>query len=111
MIGANRGMACIVDSKKTFSIKNVGLIKSNDKFLGKFLLYYFKSPIANTYVNQNSSGSAQGFLSLTKLRSFTIPFTTLNKQSKVVESLDAIHDITKKILLIYKNRFHFYYLY
>jgi type I restriction enzyme S subunit len=39
MIGANRGMACIVDDKRIFSIKNVGLVKKNGNVNGQFLLY------------------------------------------------------------------------
>ena len=37
MIGANRGMSCIVDSKEIFSIKNVGLIKKSENINQKFL--------------------------------------------------------------------------
>ncbi len=40
MIGANRGMAAIVDDKRVFSIKNVGLIKSSDNINMNYLLYF-----------------------------------------------------------------------
>ena len=43
MIGVNRGMSCLVDDGRIFSIKNVGLIKANDKVNMSFLLYYLKS--------------------------------------------------------------------
>lgn len=46
MIGANRGMACIVDEEKLFSIKNVGLIKSNANINQNYLLYFLKTRIA-----------------------------------------------------------------
>ncbi|MBT4662720.1 MAG: restriction endonuclease subunit S, partial [Candidatus Marinimicrobia bacterium] len=74
MIGANRGMACIVDDKRLFSIKNVGLIKSNEHMNQKYILYYLKSPLANEYVSNSSKGSAQRFIGLGKLRDFPIPF-------------------------------------
>lgn len=91
MIGANRGMACIVDDKRIFSIKNVGLIKSNDSYRGQYLLYFLKSPVAKKYVLNNSSGSAQGFIGLGKLREFPIPFTSLEKQKEIEIQLDSLN--------------------
>lgn len=90
MIGANRGMACIVDNDRVFSIKNVGLIKSNENYRAKFLLYYLKSPHAKDYVANNSSGSAQGFIGLSKLRAFPIPLTSIEKQIEIETQLDSL---------------------
>jgi len=90
MIGANRGMACIVDDERVFSIKNVGLIKSRNNYRSKFLLFYLKSPIARDYVAKNSSGSAQGFIGLGKLRAFPIPFTNLENQKQIEVKLDLL---------------------
>jgi len=92
MIGANRGMSCIVDDKRVFSIKNVGLIKSNENYRAKFLLYFLKSPIAKKYVAENSSGSAQGFIGLTKLRAFPIPFTNIENQKKIELLIESLND-------------------
>src|SRR5690606_33287686 len=80
MIGANRGMAAIVDDKRIFSIKNVGLIKSSNNINNHFLLYYLKSPLAMKYVLYMSNGGAQEFVGLTALRSFPIPFPPLETQ-------------------------------
>lgn len=103
MIGANRGMACVVDNKKIFSIKNVGLIKSNNQFLSKFILYFLKSPIAKKYVSENSSGSAQGFIALGKLRSFTVPFINITKQKEIVETLDIVDNHIQSLLVSYEE--------
>jgi len=92
MIGANRGMSCIVDDKRVFSIKNVGLIKSNENYRAKFILYFLKSPIAKKYVAENSSGSAQGFIGLTKLRAFPIPFTNIENQKKIELLIESLND-------------------
>lgn len=43
MIGANRGMACLVDDPRTFSIKNVGLVKVSPNIDQRYLLYFLKS--------------------------------------------------------------------
>jgi type I restriction enzyme S subunit len=104
MIGANRGMAAIVDDKRIFSIKNVGLIKSNDKINKHFLLYYLKSPVAMQYVMYMSNGGAQEFVGLTSLRSFPIPYPKLNEQNFIVEKLDILSNETKKLEAIYQQK-------
>jgi type I restriction enzyme S subunit len=104
MIGANRGMAAIVDDKRVFSIKNVGLIKSSDKINMNYLLYYLKSSIAMKYVLYMSNGGAQEFVGLTALRSFPIPLPPLNEQNEIVRKLDALILETKKLETIYKQK-------
>tara|TARA_R110002033_G_scaffold155169_3_gene191452 strand:+ start:2130 stop:3314 length:1185 start_codon:yes stop_codon:yes gene_type:complete len=91
MIGANRGMACIVDDERIFSIKNVGLIKASKFYRPKFLLFYFKSPIAQKYVKENSSGSAQGFIGLGKLRAFPVPLISIELQDEIITQLDYLN--------------------
>jgi restriction endonuclease S subunit len=82
MIGANRGMAAIVDDKRIFSIKNVGLIKSNENINMNYLLYYLKSPLAMKYVLYMSNGGAQEFCWITALRCFPIPYPSLKEKTK-----------------------------
>ena len=89
MIVANRGMSCIVDDKRVFSIKNVGLIKSLGKINQNFLLTYLKSPSAQNYISLMSSGGAQQFIGLTSLRKFPIPLPSDEEQSEVVEMIEA----------------------
>jgi len=97
MIGANRGMAAIVDKKEIFSIKNVGLIKKSENINQKFLLYYLKSPIAMKYVLDNSNGGAQEFIGLTSLRKFPIPSPPLSEQQQIVSKLDALSAKCKEL--------------
>lgn len=104
MIGANRGMAAIVDDKRIFSIKNVGLIKSSNNINNHFLLYYLKSPLAMKYVLYMSNGGAQEFVGLTALRSFPIPFPPLETQQTIVAKLDALSAETKKLEAIYQQK-------
>ncbi|CAM3401621.1 restriction endonuclease subunit S [Zobellia roscoffensis] len=101
MIGANRGMACLVDDKRVFSIKNVGLIKSNESYRAKFILYFLKSPKAKKYVAENSSGSAQGFIGLTKLRAFPIPFTSIENQKEIVLLIESLNNSIKTTIYNY----------
>ena len=90
MIGANRGMSCIVDTQEIFSIKNVGLIKKNDNINMRYLLFYLHSPSANTYILDNSNGGAQEFIGLKGLRTFPIPYPPLSVQQSIVATLDSL---------------------
>jgi len=96
MIGANRGMSCIVNTREIFSIKNVGLIKKTDNINMKFLLYYLHSPAANSYVLENSNGGAQEFIGLKGLRNFPIQFPSLAEQQRIVERLDSLSENIRK---------------
>ena len=104
MIGANRGMAAIVDDKRIFSIKNVGLIKESKNINKHYLLYYLKSSLAIKYVLYMSNGGAQEFVGLTALRSFPIPYPTLKEQETIVKKLDALSAETHKLEAIYQQK-------
>lgn len=104
MIGANRGMACLVDDKRVFSIKNVGLIKESKNINKYFLLYYLKSTLAMKYVLYMSNGGAQEFVGLTALRSFPIPIPSLKEQETIVQKLDTLNAETKKLEAIYQKK-------
>lgn len=104
MIGANRGMAAIVDDKRIFSIKNVGLIKESKNIDNKYLLYYLKSSIAMKYVMYMSNGGAQEFVGLTALRSFPVPYPPLNEQKSIVKRLDTLNSETNKLETIYQQK-------
>jgi len=104
MIGANRGMAAIVDDKRIFSIKNVGLIKESKNINKHFLLYYLKSSLAMKYVLYMSNGGAQEFVGLTALRSFPIPYPSLKEQEAIVQKLKALSNETKKLETIYQQK-------
>jgi len=104
MIGANRGMACIVDDARIFSIKNVGLVKRNDSINQSFLLYFLKSSIAAEYVRSKSKGGAQEFIGLTELRKFPILITSLPRQDSIVAKLDVLSEETQHLESIYRQK-------
>ena len=90
MIGANRGMSCLVNDERIFSIKNVGLIKACDKLDMNYLLYYLRSSLAKKYIEVSSRGGAQSFIGLTKLRQFPVLLTSLEKQKIISTKLDQV---------------------
>lgn len=103
MIGANRGMSCIVNTREVFSIKNVGLIKKSEKTNQEYLAYYLKSEVAQKYVSDASNGGAQEFIGLTSLRKFPIPLPPLSEQKRIVKELDTLSEKTKALQDIYKK--------
>jgi type I restriction enzyme S subunit len=104
MIGANRGMAAIVEDDRVFSIKNVGLIKESKDINSKYLLYYLKSGRAIEYILYKSNGGAQEFIGLTALREFPIPFAPLAEQKSIVHKLDTLRAETQRLEAVYKKK-------
>lgn len=104
MIGANRGMACIVDDERVFSIKNVGLIKSSKNINQSYLLYFLKSSKAKKYVSTASKGGAQEFVGLTELRKFPILLAPLAEQSAIVGRLEALSAETERLAAVYRQK-------
>lgn len=104
MIGVNRGMSCLVDDSRVFSIKNVGLIKATDGINMKFLLYYLKSHSAANYVDAESRGGAQPFIGLKKLREFPVSLPLKDAQNDVVRTLDELSLQTVQLASIYQQK-------
>ena len=98
MIGANRGMSCIVNDKRTFSIKNVGLIKSNTpNFDQLYLLYFLKSSYSRNYIKSLSKGGAQEFVGLTELRNFPILNCPILEQYQIVQEIETRFSVADKM--------------
>ena len=100
MIGANRGMSCLVDCDDIFSSKNVGLIKSTSQINMEFLLFYLQSADAERYVAEATNGGAQPFIGLGKLRTFPVPFPERQLQDKIATGLIELREATR---LLTKN--------
>ncbi len=107
MIGANRGMSCLIDDERIFSIKNVGLIKSQNKASQKFLLFYLQSQKAQEYVTEVSNGGAQSFISLRNLRAFPVPLPPIEIQNQIVTQIEkeqALVNANKALIEIYEQK-------
>lgn len=104
MIGANRGMSCIVNTREVFSIKNVGLIKKSEKTNQEYLAYYLKSEAAQKYVSDASNGGAQEFIGLSSLRNFPIPLPPLHEQKCIVKELDTLSEKVRQLQEIYTKQ-------
>lgn len=85
-----------VKTDRKFSIKNVGLIRPNNKkVLADYILYYLdNSRLFDLII---IGGTTQKFMSLGMLRKIKIKFPILSEQKKIVARLDALSAKLKKI--------------
>lgn len=107
MIGANRGMSCLVNDKRIFSIKNVGLIKPTEKLHQSFLLNFLKSDNALEYISLMSKGGAQEFVSLTSLRQFPIPLPSFEEQELIVAKIEREQQLVsgnKELIQVFEQK-------
>lgn len=86
------GEICLVSQTPDFAIKNVGLIKTNNEYLAKYLYYYLKSPIAQNDILSRLKGTTQQYLSLGEIRNFPVVLPPLDIQQKIAEVLGALDD-------------------
>jgi type I restriction enzyme S subunit len=104
MISANRGMACLVNDERTFSIKNVGLVKRNSSVDLCYLLYFLKSPQGVEYVQSASKGGAQEFIGLTELRKFPVPVPPMKVQNELAAKFMSLYEMTLCLESIYERK-------
>ncbi len=87
------GEIALVKEEPRFAIKNVGLIKTNNETLGKYLFYYLISPTGKNILSSFLTGSTQKFISLSKLRDFPITLPPEENQNKITSVLSAYDDL------------------
>lgn len=86
------GELALIDYEPTFAIKNIGLIKTSDELLGKYLFYYLQSPKAKQYIEASLAGSTQKFIGLGQLRKFPVDLPDLETQKKIADILGTIDE-------------------
>jgi type I restriction enzyme S subunit len=97
-------MACIVNDSRTFSIKNVGLVKQNVAINQQFLLQFFKSPQAAGYVRAASKGGAQEFVGLTELRRWPVPLPSFEQQKILAERFVSLRTEIQRLASLYERK-------
>ncbi len=90
----------IVDFEPDFAIKNVGLFKTGNKDLSKWIYYYLKSTDAKNEIDACLKGSTQQYITLGDLRNFPIKIPPLPEQKAIAEVLTSLDD---KIDLLHKQ--------
>lgn len=89
------GNPILVEKKQDFAIKNVALIKFNNKNISnKYIKYVLSSSYFEDYILKKSRGGTQKFLSLSDIRAVLIPIPykdnkpDLETQKRIVEKLE-----------------------
>lgn len=93
-------LALISESSPDYAIKNVGLIKTKDKNLAKWLYFYLQSPQAKNAIDGLISGSSQPYISLGSLRALDIEIPPLPEQKAIASVLSSLDD---KIDLLHRQ--------
>lgn len=90
MIGHSIGNAALVNVDTLFAIKNVALFKSYSPKLSSmhYLLLFLRAKTLD--FKASSSGGAQSFISLNKLRTYKIPLPPLAEQHRIVAKVDEL---------------------
>ena len=86
------GEICLISEQPDFAIKNVGLIKTENEDLAKYLYYYLKSPEAQNNISARLKGTTQQYLSLGEIRQFPIKLPPLPTQQKIAAILSSLDD-------------------
>lgn len=81
----------IVDTDRSFSIKNVGLLKPNPELMdARYLFAFLQSSAFQKQAISYAKKTAQAFVGLKKLRTARIPIPPLAQQQQIVLELDAL---------------------
>lgn len=90
------GNPYLVNGFTDFAIKNVALIKFNDKKINnKYIYYFLNSDKFKEYIAENNRGGTQKFLSLKDIRNMEINIVSLDEQLEIVAILDKISNLIK----------------
>lgn len=108
MIGTVGEVCLVMDEHPDFAIKNVGLLKCQDKLKAKWLYYYLRSSECQAYIESRKKGSTQQYLSLSDIRNLPISHPTssevMEKSIQILDSLDRqislLMDINESLSLI-----------
>lgn len=92
------GNPVIVDVEVNFAIKNVALIKFNNKklVLNSYIKFLFDSPYFDYITSNVNRGGTQKFIALKDIRAIVIPLPPLETQKKIVEILEKAEELKQK---------------
>lgn len=86
----------VLIERDDFAIKNVALIKENEKVKNQFLNQLLKSPVFDKYIRREIAGNTQKFLGLSKIRNFQLHIPIVEEQQKIGEFFKQLDDLIAK---------------
>lgn len=98
------GKACLIENDTAINQDLKGIIPKNSEQLSvDFLFRWFKS-ISNKIIQEGTGATVQG-IKLTFINSLTICIPPIGRQKQIVDKLDDLKIKTKKMEIIYQNKF------
>jgi type I restriction enzyme S subunit len=92
------GEVIVIEDKPNFAIKNVGLLKSTEPILSRYLCHYLGSQLGKNAISLSVSGSTQKFISLGKLRGLPVLYPPRENQKAIVEAMSLFDQQISKNL-------------
>jgi type I restriction enzyme S subunit len=92
------GEVIVIENKPNFAIKNVGLLKSTEPILSRYLCHYLGSQLGKNAISLSVSGSTQKFISLGKLRGLPVLYPPRENQKAIVEAMSLFDQQISKNL-------------
>ena len=86
----------VLIERDDFAIKNVALIKENEKVKNQFLNQLLKSPVFDKYIQREIAGNTQKFLGLSKIRNFQLHIPIVEEQQKIGDFFKQLDDLIAK---------------
>ncbi len=97
MIGSV-GHICIVETRREFSIKNVGLFKNNPgTVLPQYMFYWLQGPLFSQWLDPRLRGGNQKFASLGLLRESPVFLPPLSEQQEIVRRVEDLFAFADRI--------------
>jgi type I restriction enzyme S subunit len=92
------GEVLVVEDEPKFAIKNVGLLKSTDPILSRYLCCFLESQYGKNAIASSVSGSTQKFISLGKLRALPVLYPPRENQKAIVDAMSLFDIQVSRIL-------------
>ena len=97
------GKVCLLDNDTAINQDLKGIVpKKEYKILNKFIFWWFKS-IAHNIVSAGTGATVHG-VKLPFIKSLVFPYMSVEKQSKIIDTLDKLNEQTKQLEEHYKQK-------
>lgn len=88
--GAILGIACMIPKNLFVCLgQRMMLLRTNERMLGHFLMYYLNSPAVTSFVNTKIGGSASPHVNVGDIKEFKVPIPSIDIQRDIVKRIDS----------------------
>jgi type I restriction enzyme S subunit len=96
--GAILGLACIVPAHIELCLgQRMMLMRTNEKVLPRYLMYYLNSPAIDIIVKKKTGGTASPHINVGEIKLFEIPLPSKKTQENIVEAIESRLSVCDKL--------------